>query len=134
MNPNPWAASDRHTDTEADRLTWLWGTLYDTIRDMLATLPTPIRIPHLTTGTENTAADTLTAIRDTDLYTQNLPADIIKMADQALTDAIHGVDGSNAERRHYITESQARTRAVVAFMGIGPEDMGVPDTLEELTL
>lgn len=132
MNPNPWAASDRHTETEADRLNWLWGTLYDTIRDMLVAMPTPVRIPHLTSGTTDTATRNLTAVNDDDLYRQNLPSDIITMADRALTDAVLGADGPNAERRHHITESQARVRAVVAFMGVGPEDMGVPDTLTEL--
>ncbi|MFE7462300.1 hypothetical protein ACWFMI_25070 [Nocardiopsis terrae] len=130
MNPNPWAASDRHVETEADRLNWLWGVLYYDIRDMLVLLPTPVRIPALPPGANRRAVDTLDAVRD-ELPAQDLPADIRNLADWALTDAILGADGDTNERRHHITESQARTRAVVAFMGIGPEDAGAADTWEE---
>ncbi|WP_160051241.1 hypothetical protein [Nocardiopsis sp. FR26] len=132
MNPNPWAASDRHAETEADRLTWLWGVLYYDIQDMLVCLPSPVRIPALPPGVGHVAADTLTAVRD-DLYDQNIPNDIRQLADTALTDAVLALKATGAERRHLTEEAQARTRAVVAYLGVGPEDFGVPDTLEEMT-
>ncbi|MFV2198426.1 hypothetical protein [Nocardiopsis sp. LOL_012] len=134
MHPNPWTASDRHTDTETDRLDWLWTVLYDTIRDMLVCLPTPVRIPHLTTATKHTAADTLRAVCDDDLWNQNIPNDIRALADCALTGAVLALNATSTERRHLTEEAQARTRAVVAYIGVGPEEAGAADTWEEITV
>lgn len=124
---NPWNPTDTYP---TNRLTWVWANvLYPTIRDMLIGLPTPINLPH----NPDEPARLLARVRDTHLHAQHLPADIIALADRALTDAIHAHTTTNqGEREHLIGQSQARTRAVNGYIGIQPEEAGVHDTLTEL--
>jgi hypothetical protein len=138
MTTNPWANSDTYTTTEATRLRWLWAALYATIRDMAVALPSPVRLPHLpadaTPEQTSDAAQIIERLRDRRLG-RDLPGDILAMADRALTDAIAAHKAIDpGERRDLITEAQARVRAVVAYMGVGPEDVGVHDTWEETAL
>lgn len=128
---NHWDTSDRHHDNTR----WLWAVLYAQIRDMAVALPTPVLLPHLPHNAHpdahTVAAQTIERLRDTHLG-YDLPADILALADRALTDTILAHKATNPnERRHLITEAQARVNAVTAYMGIGPEDVGVHDTWEE---
>ncbi|QVJ00365.1 hypothetical protein KGD82_16525 [Nocardiopsis eucommiae] len=135
MNPaNPWAASDR----QHDNTHWQWAVLYGAIRELAITLPTPVNLPHLpydaAPEAHATAARRVERLRDHHLG-RDLPGDILALADRALTDAILAQrDSDPGERRDMIAEAGARVRAVIAYMGIGPEDAGVHDTMEEMIL
>lgn len=131
---NPWNASDRHHDNTR----WLWAVLYGAIRELAITLPTPVNLPHLpydaAPDAHTAAAHAVERLRDEHLG-RDLPGDILALADRALTDAILAHQATDpTERRDLIAESNARVRAVVAYLGIGPEDVGVHDTWEETTL
>lgn len=133
------------TRTETDRLTWVFThALYPALRSMTAGMPTPIYLPHLPTGATSahlhSVAVRLDRIRRIHLPEQDLPADVLTLAETALYNAVGAA--------HLLTEpmadtgilaasieaAQSRVRAVEAFIGIQPEEAGAPDTLAEMEI